>query len=92
MARILVPEYLHHVTQRGVRSLPIFRGDEDRPSYLEFMSRETQPFRVGVLAWCIRTNHGHLMVDHEHLARIEKKTGRNLQKGKPGRRPPDSMK
>jgi len=30
--------------------------------------------------------------DHDHLARIEKKTGRNLQKGKPGWNPLDSAK
>jgi hypothetical protein len=30
--------------------------------------------------------------DGEHLAGIEKKTGRNLQEGKPERKPPDSMK
>ncbi len=35
---------------------------------------------------------GRPWVDHEHLARMEKKTGHNLQKGKPGCRPPDSMK
>jgi hypothetical protein len=28
----------------------------------------------------------------EHLARIEKKTRRNLQKGNPGPNPPDSTK
>jgi putative transposase len=38
------------------------------------------------------TKTGRPWVDHEHLARMEKKTGRNLQKGKPGRKPPDSMK
>ncbi len=27
MARIVVPEYPHDVTQRGVRSLLIFRGE-----------------------------------------------------------------
>jgi hypothetical protein len=54
------------------------------------MSRETQRFRVGILVWWLMANH--LMVDHERLARIEKKSGRNLQKGKPGRKPPDSMK
>jgi hypothetical protein len=32
------------------------------------------------------------LVDHEHLAPIEKKTGRNFAEGKPGRNPPDSMK
>ena len=35
---------------------------------------------------------GRPLVDHEHLARIGEKTGRNLQKGKPERKPPDSMK
>ncbi len=38
------------------------------------------------------TKTGRPLVDHEHLAHIEKKTGRNLQKGNPGRKPPDSMK
>jgi REP element-mobilizing transposase RayT len=56
------------------------------------MSRETQGFRVRILAWCLMTDHIHLMVDHGHLARMEKKTGRNLPQGKPGRKPPDSMK
>ena len=37
--------------------MPIFRGDEDRRFYLEFMGRETQRFRVGILAWCLMTNH-----------------------------------
>jgi putative transposase len=72
MARIVVPGYPHHVTQRGVRSLPIFRGDEDRQSYLEFMSRETQRFRVEILAWCLMTNHVHLIAipaDEGSLAR-----------------------
>ncbi len=31
--------------------------------------------------WCA-TITGRPLVDHEHLARIEKKTGRNLHKGK----------
>ena len=38
------------------------------------------------------TKTGCPLVDHEHLARFVEKTGRNLQKGKPGRKPPDSMK
>ena len=90
MARIVGPEYPHHVTQREARALPILRVDEDRPPYFEFMRRETRRFRVGILARCLMANH--LMVDPEHLARMENKTGRNLQKGKPGRKPPDSMK
>jgi putative transposase len=38
------------------------------------------------------TKTGRPLVGHENLARSEKKTGRNLQKGKPGRKPPNSRK
>lgn len=69
MARIVVPGYPHHVTQRGVRSLPIFRDDEDRQSYLEFMRRETQRFQVGILAWCLMTNLIAIPEDEKALAR-----------------------
>jgi len=65
-------DILRHVIQRGVRALPIFRGDEGRHSYLEFMSRETQRFRVGILAWCLMTNHVRLIAvpaDERSLAR-----------------------
>lgn len=38
------------------------------------------------------TKTGRPWVDHEHLELIEKKTGRNLQKGKPGWKPHDFRK
>lgn len=38
------------------------------------------------------TKTGRLLVGNEHLVRIEKQTGRNLRKGKLGRKPLDSMK
>jgi putative transposase len=72
LARVIAPGYPHHVTQRGVRSLPIFRNDEDRKMYLEFMARETKRYGVKILAWCLMTNHVHLIAvpkDAEGLAR-----------------------
>ena len=38
------------------------------------------------------TKTGRPLVGHENLARIEKRSGRNLQKGKSGRKQPDSRK
>ena len=49
ISRIVVPGYPHHVTQRGVRSMAVFRGDEDRLEYLRFMSEETARFGSCVL-------------------------------------------
>ena len=62
IARLVVPGYPHHVTQWGVRSLPIFSDDTDRRAYLDIMAEQLDRFGVEVLAWCLMTNHTHLVV------------------------------
>ena len=72
IARLVVPGYPHHVTQRGVRSIAIFRNDGDRQAYLRYMGDETKRFGVEVLSWCLMTNHVHLVAvpgDEKALAR-----------------------
>ena len=61
ISRLVASGYPHHVTQRGVRSIPIF-DDGDRIAYLGFMAEELKRFSVEVLAWCLMTNHTHLIV------------------------------
>jgi len=60
-ARLVVPGYPHHITQRGVRSVDIFADDEDRFAYLEIMKEESLRFGVSFVAWCLMTNHVHLI-------------------------------
>jgi putative transposase len=60
-ARLVVPGYPHHITQRGVRSINIFSDDEDRRNYLQFLSEEAETFGVDYIAWCLMTNHVHLI-------------------------------
>ena len=70
--RVVVPDYPHHVTQRGVRSMAIFIDDEDRQAYLRFMASQCERFGVEILAWCLMTNHVHLIAvpsKEEALAR-----------------------
>ena len=62
ISRVVACGYPHHVTQRGVRSIPIFQTDSDRRAYLDFMAEELNRFGVDVLAWCLMTNHTHLIV------------------------------
>jgi putative transposase len=62
ISRVVASGYPHHVTQRGVRSLPIFHADSDRTTYLDFMADELTRFGIEVLAWCLMTNHIHLIV------------------------------
>ena len=62
LSRVVASGYPHHVTQRGVRSIPIFHTDSDRRAYLDFIAEELNRFSVEVLAWCLLTNHTHLIV------------------------------
>lgn len=60
-ARLVVPGYPHHITQRGVRSIDIFSDDRDRHVYLRLMAEESERFGVTFLAWCLMPNHVHLI-------------------------------
>jgi putative transposase len=61
LSRIVAVDYPHHVTQRGVRSMDIFRDDEDRRQYLQYVKEETELRKVDILAWCLMTNHVHFI-------------------------------
>jgi putative transposase len=60
ISRIVVSHY-YHVTQRGIRSIPVFHTDSDRRRYLEFVRVEIDRFGVNILAWCLMTNHVHFI-------------------------------
>jgi putative transposase len=61
IARVVVPGYPHHVTQRGVRSMDIFWCDDDRLEYLHHIEEEGKRFGVRYEGWCLMTNHVHLI-------------------------------
>jgi len=63
---------LDGVITSSQRSIPIFQTDSDRRAYLDFVAEELNRFGVEVLAWCLMTNHTHLIVvpkDSKLLAR-----------------------
>ena len=62
LARIGIPHLPHHGIQRGVRSLPIFFRDADRAAYLDLLATFGAHHGVQFWAWCLRTNHVHLVV------------------------------
>ncbi len=61
MKRIVVPDYPHHVVQRGVRSLDIFFEDQDRVEYLRLLREQGERFGVTFLSYCLMSNHVHLL-------------------------------
>jgi len=61
IARVVVPGYPHHITQRGVRRMDVFFSDDDRNAYLELLAEQGQAHGVVYVAWCLMTNHVHLV-------------------------------
>jgi putative transposase len=51
----------HHITQRGNRRENVFFTDADRLSYLGWLAHYCARYGVHVLAYCLMTNHVHLV-------------------------------
>ena len=62
VARIVVPGFPHHVTQRGNRRPDVFETDRDREAYLRFLKQYADRRALSVWAYCLMTNHIHLVV------------------------------
>lgn len=66
MARPLRIEFagaLYHVTSRGDRQEPIYEDDKDREAFLRTLAEVVVRFNWRCHAYCLMTNHYHLVVD-----------------------------
>jgi len=71
IARLVVPGYPHHITQRGNYRQDIFKNDADRRQYLYFIADYSRKFHLDILAYCLMNNHIHLIAvpkDEDSLA------------------------
>lgn len=66
MARLVVPNYPHHVTQRGNRRQPVFFSDDDYRAYLALIRDACERAGTAVLAYCLMPNHVHLIMVPRH--------------------------
>ncbi|HPJ96234.1 MAG TPA: transposase [Syntrophales bacterium] len=72
IARIIAAQYPHHITQRGNNRADVFFDENDRGFYLKTLNNLCKETRVRLWAYCLMTNHVHLLVvpeEGQHLAR-----------------------
>ena len=62
MGRIILPSYPHHVMQRGHNRQVVFAGERDFLRYLEDLRELKSLFDIRVYAYCLITNHVHLVL------------------------------
>ena len=61
IARIIVPDYPHHITQRGNNRAMVFFDDEDRQTYLKLLAGYSRKHALQIWAYCLMDNHVHLL-------------------------------
>jgi putative transposase len=62
LARLIVPGFPHHVTQRGNRRAPIFLEEGDYAVYRDLLAERCRKAGVSCWAYCLMPNHVHLIL------------------------------
>lgn len=62
IARVVVPHYPHHVTQRGVRRQRTFFSKRDYRVYIDLVARAKSKIDSEIWAYCLMPNHVHFVV------------------------------
>jgi putative transposase len=76
VARIVVTEVAHHITQRGNNRQDVFFVDDDRRVYLELLQKYCEKYGMRVHGYCLMTNHVHLIAIPEKEESLAKAIGR----------------
>ena len=61
IARTVIPGVAHHITQRGNNRQDVFFVDDDRRTYLDILKRESARHGLKIQAYCLMTNHIHIV-------------------------------
>ena len=72
IARAVAASFPHHVVQRGNNKSAVFFDEEDQHKYLELPRKYSDKWKSPVLAYCLMTNHVHLLVKPRENASLYK--------------------
>ncbi len=59
--RLTVPDYPHHIIQRGNNRQPIFHKPTDYQAYLGLLLEASRQHKVAIHSYVLMTNHVHLL-------------------------------
>ena len=61
--RIEYPGAFYHVTSRGNEQKDVFKSQRDREKFLEYLESSTERYGAVVHAYCLMSNHYHLLLE-----------------------------
>src|SRR5690554_134187 len=80
MPRLVVPDYPHHIIQRGARRMRTFFSEEDYQYYLDLVAHHKDEAGIAVWAYCLMPNHVHFVAvpkESDSLSRLFSKVHRH---------------
>ena len=75
IARVVLLGHPHHITQRGVRSMEVFRSRLDYAEYVRLLGDQSARAGLRVFSWCLMPNHVHLVVVPERESSLARGIG-----------------
>jgi len=61
LARVMVQDVAHHITQRGDVRRDVFDSDSDRLVYLDLVRQYALLYHCSLVGYCLMSNHVHLI-------------------------------
>lgn len=76
IARAVAVGFPHHITHRGNNRQDVFFVDDDRRTYLANLKEHCNEYGLEVLAYCLMTNHIHIIAVPDKEDSLAKAVGR----------------
>ena len=76
IARVVAVDTPHHITQRGNNRQDVFFTDGDREFYLDGLRDQSDRYALRIMAFCLMTNHVHLVAIPTREDSLAKALGR----------------
>jgi REP-associated tyrosine transposase len=75
LARVVIPDCWHHVTQRGNHQQTVFFNDADRSFYLMLLRKNGDRYKMRIAGYCLMGNHVHLAAIPQNEAALARAIG-----------------
>ena len=61
IARVVIPDYPHHIIHRGNRREKVFFSEDDKQAYLDFLIKQARKHEIEFWAYCLMDHHVHFI-------------------------------
>ena len=78
-SRVLLKDHFYHVTIHGHNELAIFATSEEKAAFLLTLHKVYEKYKFTLVAYCVMSNHYHLLIKSEEVSLSTVMTSINLR-------------